>query len=259
MKNKFKWLVSLIVLIIVIVGITKIISQKVNEYDSVEPKRGAIVEAVYGMGTVTASNTFNLRVGVNAGIKELFVNEGAVVKKSDALVRFDDGQIVRSPFEGTVTAIHYKVGENVSPQTVVLTIQDLRNLYISVSLEQQGALRVQGSQQVEMSFESLRGQKVNGIVRSIFPQEGQFIVHIDSKDFPKEILPGMTADVAIAVGKKESALLIPTSAINSGKILIRREGKKIKTDVKVGIVDGNWAEVIDGSIQPGDLVLVPHK
>ncbi len=255
---KIKYFIFLLIPIIAVLIIFKF-KKNQSQYELTLPQRGPIVEAVYGMGTVTASQIFNLRTAVSAGVRELYVQEGQLVQKNNPLVQFDDGAIVRAPFEGTVTAIHFKIGENVFPQSTVLTLVNLKKLYLSVSLEQQGAMRVERGQDVEMSFESLRGQKLKGKVRTIFPQEGQFIVHVDVELLPAEILPGMTADLAIAVGKRENALLIPVLSISSGKAILKRNDKEIKEDVKIGIVDGNWAEVISGNIKDDDYLVVPKK
>lgn len=258
--TKARWLSSklLWVVVLVLMGLGGAYGYSVrNRSDSeiVTARRGPIVEAVYGLGTVTASRTYQLRVGVVSTMQAVLKQEGDWVREGTPLVRLESGVLSRAPFDGTVTAIGYKEGETVFPQTPVLNLVDLKHLYVAVSLEQQGALRVKRGQPAILSFESLRSRRVNGTVRSIFPVEGQFIVRIDVEDLPAEVLPGMTADVAIQVARRESALLVPVAAISAGKLIVVRNGRQEKIDVKIGTVDGSSAEILSDNLKDGDAVL----
>ena len=222
-------------------------------------RRGSVVEAVYGLGTVTSPRTFQLRVGVTVGLEDVYVKEGDVVKSGSPLVRLSGNVVQRSPLAGTVTAVGYRKGETVFPQVPILQVVDLTDLYVAVSLEQQGALRVKKGQVAKLSFESLRAQKLSGVVSAVFPVDGQFMVHIDVQGLPSEVLPGMTADVAIEVAKKDSALLVPVAAISSGRVTVVRGNKKQRVEVKLGTIDGQWAEVVSGDLQEGDQVVSGAK
>lgn len=224
--------------------------------DSVAPTRGPIVESVYGLGTVTSARTYNLRVGVTTHIVRVFVAEGDKVEKGANLVELFDAGIQRAPFSGTVTGVAYKAGETVFPQSTIVSLVDLTELYVLVSLEQQAVLRVQPGQTARLSFESIRGEKVAGRVRAIYPSEGQFWVRVDVGQFPREVLPSMTVDVAIEVARRENALLIPVRAIQAGKIVATKGRTRRKIDVRIGAVDGEWAEVVSGDLSPGEKVLV---
>ncbi|MCX7997424.1 MAG: hypothetical protein N3A69_00545 [Leptospiraceae bacterium] len=142
---------------------------------------------------------------------------------------------------------------------LILTLTDLVHLHLVVSLEQEGALRVRAGQNVRFSFESLTGKKFTGKVKSIFPNRNQFFVKIEPDELPPEILPGMTADVAIEVAKKENVLLIPVVSIHNGKVMRIREGKKSKIDVQIGNLDGEWAEVINSDLGVNDEIVIPEK
>lgn len=226
--------------------------------ETVAPVRGLIIESVYGLGAVVSSHVYRQTFAVSLPLLQLYVREGQLVEKGTALLKTENG-IVKAPFTGTVTSAPFKEGELIPPQASVITISDLNDVYIEVSLEQQGAMRVREGQTAQLSFENLRGQKIEGKVRSVFPKEGQFLVHIDSAKLPQGILIGMTADVAIEVGKKQDVLTVPISAVNNGKLLVERNGKKERIDVKVGIVDGEKAEILDDVVGPNDLIVIRKK
>jgi membrane fusion protein, macrolide-specific efflux system len=225
----------------------------------VQPKLGPMIESVYGIGTVTARHTYDLKIGVTDTLARLYAQEGDSVLKGKPLVAFSDGRMVAAPFAGVVTSVTYKEGETIFPQIPVLVLTDLKNPYVVVSLEQSGALRVKSGQETFLSFENLRAQKLGGKVTSIYPKDGQFYVNIEVEGMPAEVLVGMTADVAIQVAKKEKVLQVPLVAVKNGQVRISRKGVSKTLPVKIGAVDGTWAEILEGDLHPEDTLLVPRK
>lgn len=218
-------------------------------------KKGKLVEAIYGLGTVSAEQVFTAKTGVSLQLQQLPVKEGDRVKTGQILARFDESTLY-APFDGTVTQVGFKAGEIVNPQIPVLTVTNLERLYLEVSLEQQSVLRVDEGKPVTVSFESMREKRFQGTVENVYPRDQQFIVRIQLQDWPQGVLPGMTADVAIQANAKEDALLIPVKAVDSGKVEVLRHGERKQTNVTLGSIAGEWAEVIAGDILPGDELLL---
>ena len=243
--------------IILAVTIGFIVKRHFFTSELLQPRIGKVVESIYGLGTVMADQTYQAKVGVSLLLIELPVREGNIVKAGQVLARFDESA-VRAPFAGTVTEIFFKAGEIIPPQTPILTVTNLEKIYIEVNLEQQSVLRVRPGQNVVVSFESLRNEAEKGKVKAVYPRDTQFILRIELSNWPHGVLPGMTADVAIEIGTKENALLIPLSSINAGKVTRVRKGKREKVNVKLGMVDNLWAEVVSGDLNHNDFLLTRH-
>jgi macrolide-specific efflux system membrane fusion protein len=220
------------------------------------PRRGPIVEAIYGLATATARNKFSFKVGLTKTVQKVHATEGQMVKKGQALMELSDGMRIFAPFAGTVTSLPYNAGENVFSDSPVVIVEDLSDQYMVANLEQQGAIRVKKGMPVKMSFETIREKIYIGTVKTVFPQKGQFVVHIESKEIPNDILPGMTADVSIVVSTKENALLVPIKAIKSGTIQIRRDGHRQKVNLKIGAMDSEWAEIISDNLNENDEIMM---
>ncbi|TGK02719.1 HlyD family efflux transporter periplasmic adaptor subunit [Leptospira langatensis] len=218
--------------------------------------QGSIIESVYGLATVTSSDVYHLRVAVPSSIRKIFVEEGDQVKEGTPLVEFDSFGTMRSPLDGVVTKVAYETKETVVPQTPVVTVMDLRKRYLIVSLEEKGAVKIQKGQKVRIRFEALGEQNFNGEVRSVYPADGQFQVHITPENIPPQILPGMTADVAIQTSAKENVILVPIKGISSGKINILENGKVNTKEIRTGLVNSEYAELISGEVKLGDKVLL---
>ena len=254
-KYRWWWLGGALVLL---AGITvSIVAVRINQVDYVKPKYGPIVEAIYGLGKVKTDRVYEVKLGVIKVVKRTFVHEGMNVNKGDRLVSFDGDLVFKAPFSGTVTLVAFHENQSVFPQQPVVRVEDLNTKYIEVSLEQQGALRVRPGLPVQVVFESVRGDVLKGKVSAIFSRNEEFLAHIDVP-LADNILPGMTADVAIEVSHKDKALLVPLSAIIDGRVRVLRDGKRKTIKLSIGSIDGNWAEVLDGDISVNDEVLVPR-
>jgi len=223
-------------------------------------QRGMITESIYGIGTVTATRSFQLKSGVTSTIRRLFVKEGDTVKRGQPLVDIEGTSLFTAPFDGTVTTLPFKVGESVFSQSIVLNLVDLTDRYVVVSLEQQGMIRVHHGQHAQLSFEGMREQSFTGKIESVYSSDTHFLVRIDTPTLPSQILPGMTADVAIAVSEHPNALSVPIAAVLNGRAYVSRAGAKpIPVEVKTGIHDGAMTELLSGDVQPGDRLLIQTK
>lgn len=252
--------ISILLSVVLLLLISSLITNIANKHVSyVKPKHGPIVEAIYGLGKVKPDKFYEVKLAIIKQVKKIYVHEGSHVNKGDVLIEMAGNLSFSAPFDGTVTTINFSEAQQVFPQQTVLRMEDIKNKYIEVSLEQQGALRVEPGQTVRVIFESLRGEVLTGKVESIFPQNDEFLAHITVDGLKQNVLPGMTADVAIEVGHKEDALLVPLSSISSGRLHVLRDGKKKVIPVTIGNIDGNWAEIIDGNVMDADEIIVKKK
>lgn len=224
-------------------------------------KRGTIIESVYGIGTVLSNRSFQIKLGVTGTVDNFYVKEGDTVKQGAPLAKIDK-IIHRAPFDGTVTYLPFKAGENVFAQVPVLSLVDLKDRYIVVSLEQQGALQVRAGQKATMSFDTIRQRNYPGVVQSIYSNGNGFLARIDASGLPPSILPGMSADIAIEIRRQEHALAVPVAALINGNTLwVKHGGHGIpkKVEVTVGIIDKSEAEVVSGALEPGDRVIIKSR
>lgn len=256
-RTKLYLIIGAAAIILIVIAI--LFFKKNDNLKTVKVEKGNIVEAVYGIGTVTANQSYVLKVAVATNVENIYVKEGDQVKKGAALIKFVDTPVFKAPFEGTINQVTYKIGETVTPQSVVLTMVNFSDRYVTVALEQQGAIRVERGQMAKMSFETLKDQTFEGIVEAIFSREGQFIVRVSAAHLPQKILPGMTVDVAVQVNKKENVLLIPISAFQKG-FVFKQQGRSIKQiPIKTGVVDGEKVEIISGDVKENDILAINSK
>lgn len=225
--------------------------------ETVHPIKGNIVEAVYGLGIIKSENTYHAKAAIVSSVADFFVSEGQDVKKGERLFITDQGSIYKAPFDGKITDIPVTVGENLFPQTLILSLIDLQHLYLEVSLEQQAAMRLSKGVKAEVTFEFFRNKKLIGEISSIYPKNDQFVAKVLLQEWPAGVLPGMSADVAFEVAQKQNVLLIPTKAIANGHILIKRDDKKQKLKVQMGLADEDKTEIIAPELFLSDEIILP--
>ncbi len=229
-----------------------------GEY-TVRPKTGPVVESVYALGTVKTEKQYNVRFGMNTIIKKLYVHEGDVVDAGSPLVMNDSLLVARSPFAGIVTGVSFLEGELAPSGQSIVSLAGTGSMYIKVSLDQDSIILVKKGQEVEISFENMRQEKISGTVGSVYMSDDEFLVRIETSSFPSWVLPGMTCDTAILIRKKENAIMVPSAAITNGHVEIKRKGNRQRVRVESKTVDEKWAEITDGSIYPDDIIYVNEK
>lgn len=246
--------------LVVILSITFVSIFLLNkeDYEITHPHQGDIIESVYGLGKIKSKNKFDLIIGVVLKVKKIFKFEGDKVKIGDPLIEFDN-LVIKSPLNGTVTYLKYYVGETALPQIPILRIEDLSDLFIELSLDQQSVLRVKPEQKVKISFEYLRGDIFSGKVLNVFPRNDEFIASIVTERLPKNILPGMSGDLSIEIGKIKNALLLPLAAVRHGFISIKKNKTWIKKKVRLGHSSSLFIEILDTGISTKDEIRYPKK
>ncbi len=86
-------------------------------------------------------------------------------------------------------------------------------------------------------------------------------IDLPNKDF--KIRPGMYAKVNIKRSGHEDALSVPNEAIGNIKgqsfIYVVQNGKAKKADVKTGIRDEKYTELLDAPLKETDMIIVQGK
>ena len=224
---------------------------------TVHPTKGEVVESVYGLGIIQSEYNYHAKAAIISSVKEFYVLEGQDVTKGQKLFLTDQGSIYSAPFSGKITEIPVVTSENLFPQTLILSLVDLKNIYLEVSLEQQAAMKLSAGMKAEISFEFFRNKKLSGRISTIYPKNQQFIAKVLLDEWPKGVLPGMSADVAFEVARKNDVILIPVKAVANGHIVIKRKNKKEKVAVQLGLVDQENAEILSPIISTDDEIILP--
>lgn len=230
-----------------------------KKLEIVNPKVGPLVQSVYAISTVKSESNFTLRMGVLSNVEKYYVHEGDEIKTGDKLLTVEGGTTFKSPQNGIVVEMPYGIKETIAPQSPIIKIVDLKNLYLEASIEQMAALKINKGMKVLISFDDYRNEVFHGQIRSVLPREQDFVIQVKAENLPKNILPGMSADLSIEIGKKEKAITISNKAISNGYIILKKNGKSEKTKVEIGISDVESSEIISPLLNENDEIVIPAK
>jgi RND family efflux transporter MFP subunit len=230
----------------------------------------AVQSAEVDLSTVTDSRT-TLVAGADAAT--LAAAQADVDKKQLALdnaVAALAGTKLTAPFSGTVLQTKVTAGNLIGSGTSILTLADLKSLQVAAAVDETTIKRVSSGQTAQVTFDALVGQTLRGQVGEV-PLQGAlqggimvYTVDISLSGADKlPLLVGMTANVKIATGQAQNALLVPTMAVlrgSSGYQVMAPNpadptGAPTAVTVEIGLSDGVNTQITKG-LNLGDKVLV---
>lgn len=214
------------------------------------------------------------RTDLDAGADEtkLIAAQAAVDKKRLAVSEAEAdlaGATLVAPFSGTVLAVSAAVDDRINAKSDIVTIADMSVLHVVASVDETTIRQISTGQKATITFDAFPGQTFHGAVLTV-PLQGTlqggvmvYDVEISLEGAEKlALLSGMTANVAIATGSVENALLIPTMAVQTvngmAQVLVPNSSDPANpnsTPVELGLSNGTYTEVVRG-LNEGDQVMV---
>jgi len=194
-----------------------------------------------------------------------------------------DYSIIKSPISGVVIARDVDIGQTVAAnfQTPILfqIAKDLSQMQINISVAEADIGLLHIDQQINFTVDAFPERNYTGMVEQVRLNPTilenvvtyNVIAMVNNDD--GSLLPGMTANIRFVVNQKEAVLRTPNAAlrykpkspdtIDSSTIkpgipvlYQLKNGKPSPINIKTGITDGNFTEIIDGQVTEGDKLIV---
>ena len=173
---------------------------------------------------------------------------------------------VEAPFNGTVTRVEPKVGDQVSTSTPAFRIDDLSELYMDVQISEVDINKVAVGQEADLTFDAISGIGYHGVVTEVAKVGDDtgsgvdFTVTLRITDVDQQVRPGMTAAVNIIVTEEKDVLAIPSRAVrtsNGQRMVYVMRGNSLESiAIEVGAISDTSVEVVSGDIKEGDLIIL---
>jgi multidrug efflux system membrane fusion protein len=140
----------------------------------------------------------------------------AEIAKTKAII----GQkLIRAPFPGKLGVRQVEVGQYVAPGTAMVSLTDLRQLYINFTLPEQNAAHLRQGQEVEFTVDAYPTQVFTARINVIEPQ-----VTADTRTMKLQavtenpdgkLLPGMFANVRVVMPPQPDVITVPETAVEN--------------------------------------------
>jgi RND family efflux transporter MFP subunit len=166
---------------------------------------------------------------------------------------------IRAPFEGEVSYVLAHPGDLVdSGSPIVTLITTAREVQAKISEEDFANIKV--GQKVSATFLPYGAWVYNGVVKKILPTADpetlRHLIDLTITDIPAEkLIPGITGEVSIEVGRRHANAIIPRRAILNDNVYVVKDGKVELRPIKTGYVWLTGVEVLEG-LEPGEAVIV---
>lgn len=173
-----------------------------------------------------------------------------------------------APNAGVVLTIDAEVGVRSSADTVVITLGDLSQLELVVSVAESDISRVTVGQAVTVELDALPGQSYKGVVASLTPindsdsSSVSYPVTIQlTDDDLSNVLPGMNAVATLidTTASSENSWLVPTNGLvtqgETTTVTVVRNNTTGSVVVTPGSIQGEYTIVQSADLQEGDLVV----
>lgn len=173
---------------------------------------------------------------------------------------------IEAPFDGTITQVVPKPGDQVAPNALAFQLDDLSHLLVDLDVSEVDINRVEVGQKAVLTFDAILGKEYQGKVTDVAPvgtsNQGvvDFNVTVEILDPDEDVKPGMTSAVNIIVDQLDSVLLVPNRAVRlkEGKrvVYILKDGKVKAVEITLGATSDTVSEVVDGDLKVGDEIIL---
>jgi len=176
---------------------------------------------------------------------------------------------IKAPFDGVVTAIKSKPGDQVDSGTVAFRIDDLSRLLVDIEVSEIDINQIELGQSVTMTFDAILANVYHGDVVEVAmvgTENGGvvfFEVTVAITDADSLVKPGMTSAVDIVTTEIPEVLIIPNKSVRvkDGEKVIYLVDLEAYPDefpavpIKLGASSDTLSQVLDGNVKAGDVIL----
>lgn len=255
--------------------------------------RGDIELRFMDSGELTPKLFVDVASKVSGRVIELFVDEGARVRKGDRLAVIQPGRTeaeayvpttLTAPIDGVVMRYQdrssnnsqegrlSKLGEYVTglmesqTPTYLMTVADLSRLIVKMKISEMDILKLKEGMDVKVTVDALPGQDFPAKVTLVSPQAEKdsnnlknFKVEVTLLKSDARLKPGMTARVDGLLDSRKKVLKLALSGVfeEGGKefgYVVAGDGKPAKAPLKLGLRSEMDVEVLEG-VKEGDKLL----
>ena len=208
-------------------------------------------EKIESFGTAVSKKNDSFRIKRTDLIEELDLKE--YVKKGELIVQLKDRNII-APFSG-VLGFRGITGDILdSNNSIIITLDDNSVIYSDLKIPEIFANEIKKGLSISARFSGNKNKIYNGIISAVSSRinaETRSLlirVKIDNED--AGLIPGSLLEVTVNYNKRNSIGIPDTSIMLEGdKIYVYKVSEKNitnKTEIKIGIRDEGYVEVLSG-------------
>ena len=215
--------------------------------------------SLFKQGVISDSESDDIELGKQIADADLDLARADVMKAEKEL---RDTKIL-APFDGTVALEDIEIGKMVSPGQNLLTLIDISQVKIVVTVSELDITKLSEGSHVEIIIDSLPGKPCMGKVATVGLKADDatrtYPVEIIVTNEGEILLPGMISRVTIATKEPKEVIMIPKTAVASKKgqmvTYVMNQGKVEQRRVHLGQEQGEQV-IVEKGLEAGDMLVV---
>jgi HlyD family secretion protein len=174
---------------------------------------------------------------------------------------------IRSPVPAHVISREVEPGDMAQPGRVLLVLAEAGPMHIKVSIDERHLPMLTLGMPAWAVADAYPDQpfevRLCEIAPAVDPERGSIDVRLCLQGRPEFVRPEMTVSAELLGGRRESALVLPTSLVREADksapwVLVLREGRAQRVSVQLGLSGVGRSEILKG-LAEGDLVIAPTE
>jgi RND family efflux transporter MFP subunit len=165
---------------------------------------------------------------------------------------------ITAPFDGIVTAVFFRPGALLPAKTPIAKLITISRT-VEAKISEENFQGIKLGQKATVRFTGGRENldaKVIKILPTADPETQRYVIHLDVKIDPEQLVPGATGEVTVIIAERPDAILIPRRALKNKKsVFVAVDGRVQLRPVEVGYTDLILAEITKG-VAVGEQVIV---
>ena len=266
-KIKTAIITFFLIITLVIVGRTMIGNHFKKKFSKRPPPGIIVKEVVYksfsenigSFGTAVSKRTESFRIKRDNLKSELSLRD--YVKKGDLIVTLKDRNII-APFDG-ILGYRGITGDILgSDNSIIITLDDNSIIYSDLKIPETFAPFIKKGLPIEARFSGSKNKIYNGKIYAvssrISAETRSLLTRVMIENENSELIPGSLLEVVINYNLRNSLGIPDTSMMIEGNktyvYKVSKDNIANKTEIKIGIRDGGFIEIISG-LNEGDSIV----
>ena len=260
-------IIFFLIITVVIVGRMMIGQHFAKKFGKRQPPGIIVTEVIYkdfsekieSFGTAVSKKTESFRIKRSDLIAELNLKE--YVKKGDLIVKLKEKNII-APFSG-VLGYRGITGDILdSNNSIIITLDDNSVIYSDLKIPEIFAQVIKKGLPIKARFSGNKNKIYNGIVYAVSSrinaETRSLLIRVKINNENSELIPGSLLEVTVNYNEKNSLGIPDTSIMLEGDktyvYKVSEENITNKTEIKIGIRNNGYVEVISG-LNEGDNIV----
>jgi RND family efflux transporter MFP subunit len=173
---------------------------------------------------------------------------------------------IHAPYNGSVRELFKKQGELVQPGQPVFSVSEENDLVVEVAVIEKDLAGIKIGDKALLYINNGKNEEVMEaavatISPALNPKTRTAEIEIPVPPGSNNLLPNMSVRVSLVKGEKENVMAIPAKALvkiqDKYIVYLYQEGKALAREVKIGLNNGQKAEIIEG-LTVGDKIITAN-